>query len=691
MRFLPHGKKIAGAVLLAALVWLGASAPAALAGPVTGSVTVVGETGNYVTGGHAYRFDSATGSISLSGGYLNGPSVALVSVSGDGSALSLSFAAPVGQTLQVGAYTSATRYPFETSGQAGIDVSGDGRGCNEEYGRFDVRDVDTDATGSIDRLWLVYEVHCESPGSAAVFGEVRINEPSSAASPYAEPSGVVWPGNDIGRPARVVPVRIFAGPTDRKIASVALSGPGASDFSIRLDECTGETLAAATGCDVFPRYTPTSPGSSAAAYLAVTMTDSSEVDVPLAGFAYGGTTRMDLQSDAGDWVGGGVNSSYDETTANITASGTRESVSFSVSGYDGTYMTATFTPGRNDILVPGFTYTQASRAPFSNGGTGLEVDGNGHGCNELSGQFTVTDVNFDPAGNLLDAGVTFVQHCELGVPALRGAFQWRARTPAAIAPWNLSPPTVPGTVGVGTSLQANPGTWAVADASLSYGYQWLSCDAAGAACDPIPSAIDSTYTPGAQDVGHALRVTVTATNAGGPSEPLTSAATAAVAAVHTPIDPGTPPAGSSPPAPSVAPAVQTSATQTTAPDSASPAALPTSRAAAAAPAASSSAAPLTETISVGGHQSARTVAASGLAVTVSCSQACTASITVRGAATARTAAATARVSLRAGVRKTLRLRVHGGVAKHLTLTSTAQQAAAPHGVASPLTRRLSLS
>ncbi|HEU0316084.1 MAG TPA: hypothetical protein VFR49_02075, partial [Solirubrobacteraceae bacterium] len=266
-------------VLVGVLAGLGIWAPAALAGPGTGSVTVVGETGSYVTGGHAYRFDSDTGSISLSSGYPNGTSTAVVTVSGNGSNFTLSFAAPAGQTLQPGEYTTATRYPFETAGQAGIDVSGNGGGCNQEYGRFSVRDVHLDATGTVDRLWLLYEAHCESQGAAAVFGEVRVNEPSSGASPYAQPSSVVWPGIDIGRPARVVPIRIFAGPTDRQIAGVALAGPGAADYSIRLDQCTGTTVAASAGCDVFARYAPTSPGSSASAYVAVTMADSSEVDV----------------------------------------------------------------------------------------------------------------------------------------------------------------------------------------------------------------------------------------------------------------------------------------------------------------------------------------------------------------------------------------------------------------------------
>lgn len=170
------------AVALVAGCWLGTGAATASAAPATGSVTIVGQTGSYVSGGDSYLFDSASGSLSLHGGYLNGPNVATVDVSGNGSNFTLSFAAPTGQTLQPGGYVHAARYPFETAAQAGIDVSGDGRGCNEESGSFDVRDVHVDLSGNVDRLWLVYEVGC-GPGSASVFGEVRLNEPPSGPSP----------------------------------------------------------------------------------------------------------------------------------------------------------------------------------------------------------------------------------------------------------------------------------------------------------------------------------------------------------------------------------------------------------------------------------------------------------------------------------------------------------------------------
>src|SRR5256885_6746517 len=58
---------------------------------------------------------------------------------------------------------------------------------------------------------------------------------------------------------------------------------------------------------------------------------------------------------------------------------------------------------------------------------------------------------------------------------------------------------------------------------------WLQCDSLGSGCLPIAGATSQTYVPVAADVGHALKVEETATNAGG-SGSATSAATAAVAA-----------------------------------------------------------------------------------------------------------------------------------------------------------------
>lgn len=75
---------------------------------------------------------------------------------------------------------------------------------------------------------------------------------------------------------------------------------------------------------------------------------------------------------------------------------------------------------------------------------------------------------------------------------------------------NVTPPVISGTTVQGNALHSTPGTWTSTD-PLSYAYQWERCDGAGANCVDIANAIASSYILGAADVGHTIRVRVTAT------------------------------------------------------------------------------------------------------------------------------------------------------------------------------------
>jgi hypothetical protein len=81
-------------------------------------------------------------------------------------------------------------------------------------------------------------------------------------------------------------------------------------------------------------------------------------------------------------------------------------------------------------------------------------------------------------------------------------------------PINLSAPTVSGAAVTGAVLTATAGDWA--ESSAPYGYTWDRCSAAGV-CVPITGAGGNTYRLGMEDLGSALRVTVTAANAAGAS------------------------------------------------------------------------------------------------------------------------------------------------------------------------------
>ena len=77
---------------------------------------------------------------------------------------------------------------------------------------------------------------------------------------------------------------------------------------------------------------------------------------------------------------------------------------------------------------------------------------------------------------------------------------------------------------VGSTLTADAGHLDQ-HAPLTYTYQWVRCDAAGANCVDIPGATSSSYKADAADEGKVLKVRVTATNGGG-SGNATSAGTA---------------------------------------------------------------------------------------------------------------------------------------------------------------------
>ena len=89
---------------------------------------------------------------------------------------------------------------------------------------------------------------------------------------------------------------------------------------------------------------------------------------------------------------------------------------------------------------------------------------------------------------------------------------------AAAPPSNTGKPSIAGSASQASVLTATPGTWNGTNTPafpITFGYQWLRCDGSGGACQPIPGATQSAYTPSAQDAGSRLVVKVTASNAGG--------------------------------------------------------------------------------------------------------------------------------------------------------------------------------
>ena len=101
-----------------------------------------------------------------------------------------------------------------------------------------------------------------------------------------------------------------------------------------------------------------------------------------------------------------------------------------------------------------------------------------------------------------------------------------ARTNVVLPPpANSIAPTIDGVAKVGQSLTAVRGTWTGDD--LSFAHQWQRCESEDASCVGIAGATAPTYLVTRNDVGHSLRVVITATNPEG-SAAATSTRTAAV-------------------------------------------------------------------------------------------------------------------------------------------------------------------
>ena len=135
------------------------------------SLTLNSDPGDYIGGGQFTFLTTSDGTFSAQQNFDQGVSISFF---GQGMFWFLDFAAPNNQLLAVGPYPGATRFPFQASTVPGLDVAGDGRGCNMLTGSFQVLEVSYGAGSTINSFDAIFEQHCEG-AVPALRGEVRYN------------------------------------------------------------------------------------------------------------------------------------------------------------------------------------------------------------------------------------------------------------------------------------------------------------------------------------------------------------------------------------------------------------------------------------------------------------------------------------------------------------------------------------
>jgi hypothetical protein len=141
-----------------------AGARAGQAPAVSGTFTMTSEQGDYIGGGQTYSYDAAA--LVLGTSHSGRVTVSVL------GGFSVNLGAPGGEQLSPGTYEGAVRSP--DASQAHLDVSGDGRGCNQTFGSFTVHDVEYGIHGYLQSLHATFEQHCEEPTAPALRGDVHV-------------------------------------------------------------------------------------------------------------------------------------------------------------------------------------------------------------------------------------------------------------------------------------------------------------------------------------------------------------------------------------------------------------------------------------------------------------------------------------------------------------------------------------
>jgi hypothetical protein len=222
--------------------------------------TINGTAGSGLLGSGGYSFDSSNATVV--GSYAGPPRVQMA-VNSTNHHWSALVKPPTGATR----FTLETVYPtlrFADASHAGLDVFGDGRGCNNASGWLVVHEQTEDPiTHALTSFAATYSLTCEG-FMPAVTGELRwhssVDYRSVVTNPFSLAFGNVPFNHDSSQTLTIT----GKGSQPVTLGAASLSGPGAGTFVITSDGCDGAILAYDETCTVVVTAHPTDFSTSQA-------------------------------------------------------------------------------------------------------------------------------------------------------------------------------------------------------------------------------------------------------------------------------------------------------------------------------------------------------------------------------------------------------------------------------------------
>jgi len=388
-------------------------------------LTLMSQPGDYIGQGITQTLSPADGTFSVS----NSTDTVSVSFQGSpGQFWYLDFGSPTTQKFGRGEHEGAQRTAFRSPTRPGIDVSGDGRGCNTDAGRFLVTDFALNTDGTIARLAIDFEQHCEG-APPALYGSLRYNSTVSAIPRFGIASGYALKGNAGNSDADVMVSLCL--PSSNSVRVTYSTADGGAIQGTDYVSTTG-TVSFAPGetskTIVIPVIGDRLAGGNKSFRVKLSAAAGAPIGAPVASVLIRdpniAQTVLAMSSQSGDYIGLGEQYLFTLSDGVFTPSNSANVVTFYINNGDG--WTTDFAGPTAARLGVG-DYENAQRYPFQASETpGLSVYGAGRGCNTLTGNFQVRKAGYTSSNVLQSFSANFEQHCEGGAPALFGWLRYHA-------------------------------------------------------------------------------------------------------------------------------------------------------------------------------------------------------------------------------------------------------------------------